>query len=116
MSGIGKCTKRVNRFGLFSVLAIFVLTVGFGETVLLAQQKPLHAPQQGRYQIWQGNVRQDTFLLDTWTGKSWQLTQFGDLEDKPTVWMPMDRFDNPKDFLAWMRYQKRIKKEGGEGK
>ncbi len=41
----------------------------------------------GRFQIViNKNIRADTFLLDTKTGRIWQNTTFTDLKGEPTVW------------------------------
>lgn len=53
---------------------------------------------QGRYQIIMSphNAR-DTFLIDTETGRTWQLTVFSFLNDDPAVWNVMPRIDNDDD-------------------
>jgi hypothetical protein len=39
----------------------------------------------------------DTFLIDTETGRIWQLTVFSFLNDEPAVWNVMPRIDNDDD-------------------
>jgi hypothetical protein len=66
--------------------------------VAVAQEgKP--APASGRYQILMSphNAR-DTFLLDTETGRVWQLAVFSFLNDDPAVWDLMPRIDGPDDY------------------
>jgi hypothetical protein len=49
-------------------------------------------------------------LLDTATGKVWQLTKFDDLENGPTAWRYMDRLDNGSQLMEWAA-QRTPKKE-----
>lgn len=75
---------------------------------LIAQQKPLQLPQEvqfnSRFVIWSNpNVRADTFLLDTWTGRVWELLTYTDIEGKPRIWQYMVRVDTPKELLDWLR-------------
>ncbi len=102
--------KAAIRIGL---LVLFI--AGSGEATL-AQQKPPQAPQQGRYQIFQGNEKPGTFLLDTWTGSVWMLAQVSDVKGEPPIWHYMDRLDNAQQVLDWSRRKRPIKTEGGEGK
>lgn len=56
----------------------------------------------GRYQIVVNpNVRADTFLLDTVTGRVWQPTEYTNLKGKPTVWQVMDRVDSDEEIRDW---------------
>jgi len=67
--------------------------------------QPTNAPiPQGRYQIVMSphNAR-DTFLLDTETGRVWQLTIFSFLNDAPVVWNVMPRIDNDDDYARVVR-------------
>lgn len=58
--------------------------------------------QNGRFQIFiNPNVRADTFLVDTQTGKVWQLTQFTDVKGEPTAWNRMDRLDDDKQAFQF---------------
>lgn len=59
--------------------------------------------QNARFQIFfNPNVRADTFLLDTQTGKVWQLTQLTDVKGDPTVWNRMDRLDDDKQIFQFI--------------
>jgi hypothetical protein len=60
----------------------------------------LFSQQPGRYQIiFNPQVRADTFMIDTATGRVWQMVKFTDLTDGPTVWQIMKRLDNEVDLI-----------------
>ena len=60
----------------------------------------LFSQQPGRYQIVMNpQVRADTFLLDTATGKIWQMAKLTDMKGEPVVWQYMERLDNPLDVI-----------------
>lgn len=40
-------------------------------------------------------------MLDTATGKVWQLAQFTDLSGQPTAWEYMERLDNIQELSAF---------------
>lgn len=65
----------------------------------------LNAPvQSGRFQIFfSPHARGDTFLVDTQTGKVWQLIKFTDVRGEPTVWDRMDRLDDDAQTLRFLR-------------
>ena len=49
----------------------------------------------GRYQIVMSTVvRADAFLLDTTSGRTWQLTKVTDYVGDPLVWMEVDAIDS----------------------
>jgi hypothetical protein len=55
----------------------------------------------GRYQIvFNPNMRADTFLLDTATGRVWQFVQISDLKTQPMVWMYRWRVDNDNEMAV----------------
>ena len=85
---------------LLSVPILSLLASFAAAQVPKSDQLPhLAAPTpQGRYQIIMSphNAR-DTFLIDTETGKIWQLTVFSFLNDEPAVWNVMPRIDNDDD-------------------
>ena len=55
----------------------------------------------GRFRIvFSPHARADTFLLDTQTGRVWQLMG---LNGEPTAWAPMTRLDNSQDQAAFAR-------------
>jgi hypothetical protein len=60
----------------------------------------------GRYQIvFNPNVRADTFLLDTQTGKIWHFVQYTDVVGEPRVWEFMPRLDDQSQFMLWLGTQ-----------
>jgi hypothetical protein len=78
-----------------------VLLIGMILAAFIGPSWGQEAQQPGRFQIIiRPDVRADTFLLDTETGKVWRLVQFSDLNGEPTVWEPIDRLDGSFDFMA----------------
>lgn len=66
-----------------------------------AQPQPISAT--GRYQIFfSPNVRADTFLVDTSTGRIWRMAEFSDISMKPTAWVMEDRLDSNEELSAWL--------------
>jgi len=83
--------------------------------VTTGKQVIVNAPPVGRYQIvFNPNVRADTFLLDTQTGKTWVQTQVSDAKDKPTIWLYRERVDNEQELLDWSKRQ--TSKDGSKEK
>lgn len=87
------------------VIAILIATAS-------AQDRPKQAaairtdlsPAAPRYQLFVNpNVRADTFMLDTQTGKVWRLTEFTDLLGDPDVWIPVDRVDDTQELGVWLQ-------------
>jgi hypothetical protein len=62
--------------------------------------QPGNAPiPQGRFQIVISPLTaRDTFLLDTETGRVWQMTQLSFLIGEPVVWDLMPRIDSDDDY------------------
>jgi len=57
-----------------------------------------------RYQLFSNlNVRADTFLLDTATGKIWQMTTYTDMRGDPTVWVLTTHIDSDADLTEFLR-------------
>jgi len=84
---------------------IFLVVVFLCATAWAQTAKPSHktdvSPGAPRYQIFiNPNVRADTFLLDTWTGRVWLRTTYTDLNDEPDVWRLQPRIDNDQDLAA----------------
>jgi hypothetical protein len=46
------------------------------------------------------NMRADTFLLDTQTGKVWQRTHITDFVGEPDIWSPMLRPETEQDVYS----------------
>jgi hypothetical protein len=66
-----------------------------------AQAGPVGSP--GRYVIVHSpHVQRDTVLLDTTTGKTWQLTE-DTSRDSAVYWEPLARADNPAEVQSWFR-------------
>ncbi len=58
--------------------------------------------QVGRYQIFfRANVRADTFLVDTVTGKTWTPIEYTNVKGQPTVWRVQERLDSPLEVSQW---------------
>lgn len=71
-----------------------------------AQSASVAAPSStkgGRYQIIfnPSGVREDTFLLDTQTGKIWTPTKYTNVVGEPTAWVYEDRIDTDAQLAAW---------------
>jgi hypothetical protein len=102
-------------------IAVLLLLGALGTSDALSQDKGGLArdPNQGvvagsaaqsgqRYQIvFSPHVARDTFMIDTLTGRVWQLTQFSRLSGEPVAWEIMERIDGDDDYdrfvSAWGR-------------
>jgi hypothetical protein len=61
-------------------------------------------PGAARYQLFVNpNVRADTFMIDTWTGKVWVHATFTDIMGDPDVWVAQDRVDNDVQMADWTK-------------
>jgi len=86
--------------------AVGLIAVGLGMSFGMASyasaqdsRSDLFSQQPGRYQIViNPQARADTFLLDTATGRVWQLIKYGDLNGEPPAWQLMHRIDNDLDL------------------
>lgn len=88
----------------------FAASAFFGAAILcLPSAASAGAPQastppNARFQIIiNPNVRADTFLLDTWTGKIWKNVVFTDVEGDPEVWREMPVLRSDADVTAFIR-------------
>ncbi len=93
-----------------ALLAVIIATGAPG--LALAQSAPAPRPTVndfwpsdqnggGRFRIFfSPHARADTFLLDTQTGRVWQLMG---LNGEPTAWTPMTRLDTSEDQAAFAR-------------
>lgn len=95
-----------------AVVALFVVgVVVLAETPGRSNQQVSSPNPNGRFQIViNTNVRADTFLLDTWTGKTWTPVQYTDLQEQPTIWRAMDRTDNDAALAGWLNMHQAIAK------
>jgi len=100
----------------YAVIAILLLASCFAQS--RNTTKAATQPQDiGRYQIFfSPNVRADTFLVDTQTGKIWRMQQFTDVPGQPTVWAPEKKFDTDEDFNAWIQKALQLKEWVAQGK
>src|SRR5580704_5879518 len=82
------------RAALLAITVTCVPVYAYGQD----EPKPPETLIPGRYQIvFNPNMRADTFLLDTATGKVWRMTQITDLKTEPDVWMYVWRIDTPSE-------------------
>lgn len=98
---MGSGTKIVS-----AAVAGLLLGIGMGIAVPVLQAQSAQrqtAITRGRFQIViNPNVRADTFLLDTDSGRTWKPTAFTDLDGEPVVWEPQDRVDNEQELRLWI--------------
>ena len=94
-----------------TILCLISTAVIFGQT--RSQQPTETKMNPGRYQlVINPNVRADTFLLDTQTGRIWMPTEYTNLGPipgmgpKPTVWQFQDRVDNQEELARWIQIKK----------
>jgi hypothetical protein len=65
--------------------------------------QPVEDARPARFQIFiNPNVRADTFLLDTETGRVWSPVTYTNLENAPQVWQIHDRVDNQSELYDWI--------------
>jgi hypothetical protein len=90
---------------MFRAALLAIVVLGFFNTVAAqtpkSDQLKTEVPPQGagRYQIVMSpHAARYTFLLDTETGRVWQLTAFTFLNGDPSVWDLMPRIDNFEDY------------------
>jgi hypothetical protein len=68
-----------------------------------AGNQPVEDAHPARFQIVMNpNVRADTFLLDTETGRIWSPVTYTDLENAPEVWKIHDRVDTQSELYEWI--------------
>jgi hypothetical protein len=91
------------RIAVFVVCTATLIVIGVALARAQQPARPAVASQSfGRYQIViNPQVRADTFLLDTETGRIWMPTQYTDTVGEPTVWKVQDRVNNEAEFKAW---------------
>jgi hypothetical protein len=74
------------------ILTMVILSVG---TQSYALAKDVASSENGRFQlVFSPTTPTDKFLVDTQTGKVWQLARFTDVKGNPVVWQYMYRIDN----------------------
>jgi hypothetical protein len=93
-------------------LVILLVAISLISAVIAIAQTRTQSPPEikltpGRYQIViNPNVRADTFLLDTETGRVWHPIQYSDIQGKPSVWKFDERVDNEHELEDWLLRQK----------
>jgi hypothetical protein len=82
------------RYTIFAAALLWPVACG-------AQAGPVGSP--GRYVVVHSpHVQRDTVLLDTATGKTWQI-QADASRGNADIWVPLAREDNPAEYQAWLR-------------
>ncbi len=93
---------RITTLLLF-VLAIF--GIAYSQNPKPAQPV-IQSGMNGRYQIVMNpELARNTFLLDTQTGQTWQLTQYPGLQGEPTAWTFKAKLDSEGEMMAWATTQ-----------
>lgn len=92
------------RIGLFLGAALLATGASFSQERTPAPRAP---DQYGRFVVtFSPFARADTFLVDTQSGKVWQLTRYTDIQGDPLVFMPIERIDGDSQFETWLRRQR----------
>ena len=93
--------KLTTKLSIASIICLGIL-LGIAYAQTNSTQVPQSQAISGRYQIITSPVvARNTFLLDTQTGKIWQLTQFTNLKDEPMAWMIQPRLDTELEQTKW---------------
>jgi hypothetical protein len=84
---------------------IFGLTVALiGSGAAEESRSDLFSQQPGRYQIVTSpQSAKFTFLIDTATGRIWQLATFTDIKGDPTIWEIMPRIDSNEELTLFVK-------------
>jgi hypothetical protein len=100
--GSKRAETMVRRLHLWSCLIATSL-------VLAACDWSIQSHPTGRFQIFYSpHGARDTFLLDTQTGRVWQLTSFSYLDGEPVAWDLMTRIDNKEDFQRFIQEHSKV--------
>lgn len=95
------------RLILAGAVLVLLAVVALGLRAQQAMAPVQSSSPNGRYQIIiNPNVRADTFLLDTQTGRIWIPAREVDYQGEPRVWEPEVRADNQAELSAFLRTQK----------
>jgi hypothetical protein len=91
---------------VFTISALIVTLLVLPSSLSQAQQRGVPDSTCGRFQIFfNPNVRADTFLVDTQTGKVWRMTNYTDVPGSPTIWQYMERIDSREQLDKWIHLQ-----------
>jgi hypothetical protein len=96
-----------------SIVAIGAFCLALGTAHAQQNQAPIKTQEPGRYQIvFSPITTRAIFLLDTQTGRAWQLTAYTDLNGEPLAWKLMFRLDTLADqetFVSQFGFKPRNK-------
>ena len=91
---------------VFTISTLIVILLVLFSSLSQAQQRGIPDSTCGRFQIFfNPNVRADTFLVDTQTGKVWHLTTYTDVIGNPIIWQYMERIDSKEQLDKWIHLQ-----------
>jgi hypothetical protein len=100
-----KILKAVLGFCVAIIVGAVIASTVVGQAT--PKLPPVATTVSGRYQIViNPNIRADTFLLDTQSGKVWIPVVCSNCNGEPSRWMYMDRVDNEKESDSWIDKQK----------
>ena len=89
--------------GFIIVVAIATLSPSFA-AAQVKYETPTQQRQDGRYVIVHSpHARLDTMLLDTATGRTWELVRYTNLQDEPRVWIPVRQENTEADAVATVK-------------
>jgi hypothetical protein len=75
----------------------------FADLIPKQQDTSPAAQSSQRYQIvFSPHGARDTFMIDTATGRVWQLTKYSFLNDEPVAWEHMERIDGDADYKRFV--------------
>lgn len=80
---------------MFKVLALSAVVLAAGYGAANAQTQP--APNARYVIVFSPRTERNTFLLDTQTGRTWQITTYSFLNGDPNAWVLVDRIDTDAD-------------------
>ena len=88
---------------VFTISTMIIIIPALFSSLSQAQQRGVSDSTCGRFQIFfNPNVRADTFLVDTQTGKVWRMTTYTDIIGEPTIWQFMERIDTKEQLNKWI--------------
>jgi hypothetical protein len=92
-------------FGIVLILAVTALA----DTSAMPQ---VATSANGRFQIViNPNLRADTFLLDSATGRTWKPVQWTDVQGSPVVWEFQERVDDDAALSRWLGSRQFLSKD-----
>jgi hypothetical protein len=98
-------TRRI----VLVVVSVLVALVTMVAIVTAQQSAPARTsgPEIGRYQVFiNPQIRADTFLLDTATGRIWTPGRYEAFVDEPRVWELQTKVDSETQLRAFLATQK----------